>query len=167
VKGLSLRTKDLQQSSNPEWRKAAGGIDLKPRKKRFTGPTSESKAWARETSKGPGRFFQTSRIINWLNWRGHHMAKAGIASTQRTLGMVETGLLTAGKDIPSPCLVRLTRYGPKDLDDNEALMASMKHFRDGVADWIGRDDSGTDGLRFEYRTVKAKWYGVRIELEAA
>jgi hypothetical protein len=167
MKGLTLTTKDLQSSSNPQWRQAAGGLDHKPRKKRFTGPTSESKAWVREMSKGPGRFFQTGRIINWLNWRGHHMAKAGIASTQRTLGMVETGLLTAGKDIPSQCLVRLTRYGPKMLDENEALMASMKHFRDGVADWLDRDDGGDDGLRFEYVSVKAKWYGVRIELEAA
>src|SRR5882672_7258237 len=137
---VKISLADLQKSGNPLWRKAAGGLPgPKPRKKRFTGLSSESKAWVREMSRGPGRFFQTSRIINWLNWRGNHFAKAKIISTQRALAFVEMksflhrpifrdcadhdGVCPYSKFPCDPShrkyVVRFTRYGPKKLDDGE------------------------------------------------
>ncbi len=163
MKGLTLTTKDLQNSDNPAWRKAAGGIDRKPRAKRFTGPTSESKAWVREMDKGPGRFFQTSRIINWLNWRGHHMAKAKIAENQRDLGAIEGLIEYVRCDAKPPYTCTITRYGPKKMDD-DGLAASLKHFQDGVADAMNIDDGDTERLKFVRRQEIAKWYGIRIEI---
>lgn len=161
---MKISLADLQKSGNPLWRKAAGGLpDPKPRKKRFTGLSSESKAWVREMSRGPGRFFQTSRIINWLNWRGHHMAKAKIAKQQRDIGAVEGLMEFIQCGAKSPFLCVLMRYGPKALD-GDGLAASLKHFQDGVADALGIDDGDTKRLKFEYRQEISKWHGLRIYL---
>lgn len=180
MKGLTLTTKDLQSSHNPLWRQAAGGTDRKPRKKRFEGPTSESKAWVREMDKGEGVFFQTGRIINWLNWRGHWRVKQKAVALQRVAGfmqgrcaMAKAGLLGYSIEeqgewvIDPPFLVKLCRYGPKKLDDGEAVAASLKGYRDGIAQALGVDDGDTDSVKFTYEQNIAKWHGLRIELEAA
>lgn len=57
--------------------------------------------------------------------------------------------------------VTLTRLGPRKLDDDN-LQGALKHVRDGVADYFGRDD-GSDFYSWSYAQERGN-YGVRIEL---
>lgn len=70
----------------------------------------------------------------------------------------------------TPCRVVLMRQGPKECDfDN--LVASMKHIRDCVSDWIlpglaaGRAD-GDSRIQWEYKQEKTKTYALLIEIHA-
>lgn len=66
-----------------------------------------------------------------------------------------------------PCLVRLIRIAPRDLD-SDGLVRSFKAVRDQVASELGVDDRDS---RVEWRCFqqrgKPKEYGVRIVIEAA
>ncbi len=93
------------------------------------------------------------------NRRGHTRATAGRVKAQRSLAaqLLRTRALapTGGS-----LAVLLTREGPRTLDDDN-LRTTLKAVRDGVADWLGRDDGsatvvwlydqrrGADGLVVE------------------
>lgn len=165
---MNLTMSDLQKSNNPAWRKAAGGLpDAKPRAKRFTGPTAQSKEWVREMSKGPGRFFQTGRMPNWLNTRGSWRKWQEIKKRQKWLAYAETAkakMMAIVVWFP-PFSVTLTRYGPKVLDD-DGLAASLKYFQDGVAKALNVDDGNTSKIRWTRKQETARWWGLRIVVVA-
>ena len=62
--------------------------------------------------------------------------------------------------------ITLTRIAPRMLDSDN-LQGSLKHIRDGVADWLGIDD-GSPRLQWDYGQVKGtpKTYGVQIVIAA-
>lgn len=65
---------------------------------------------------------------------------------------------------PLPCLVTITRLGPRTLDDDN-LAGSAKAIRDSIAARLGVDDGDTARIQFRYAQEKSKAYGVRITLE--
>ncbi len=67
--------------------------------------------------------------------------------------------------IKPPCVVRLVRIGVKQLDDDN-LRGALKAVRDGVADWLGTDDSERAGITWQYgqELCKPMGHGVRIEV---
>ena len=71
------------------------------------------------------------------NEREHWAVKAGRAKKERETAF----LVLRAKERPPelPVTVELTRHGTRLLDDDN-VVASMKHVRDGVADWLGVDD---------------------------
>jgi hypothetical protein len=77
--------------------------------------------------------------------------------------------LSASKDrFKLPCIVRMTRLGPRELDfDN--LVVSQKYVRDAIAEIItgdmrpGRAD-GNPNIQWEYHQQKNKEYKVKIEI---
>ena len=53
---------------------------------------------------------------------------------------VDDALPDAWTFFPLPCVVGLTRFGSKELDDDN-LRRALKPVRDGVAKWLGIDDA--------------------------
>lgn len=101
------------------------------------------------------------KTVNELNrhehWRGRQRrAKAQRAAVQLSLNP---------KRKPSlPCRVHLTRIAPSSgLDKHDGLPASMKFIVDGVAAWLGVDDSD-ERIQFSYeqRRGGSREYAVSI-----
>ena len=63
-----------------------------------------------------------------------------------------------------PCVVRLTRIGPKRLDSDN-LAGSFKHVQDAIAKKLGIDD-GDERIKWEYEQVAVgkRVYSVRVEV---
>ena len=60
-------------------------------------------------------------------------------------------------------VVRITRVGPKRLDDDN-LSRAAKAPRDGVADWLGCDD-GDPRVSWHYAQAVAREYRVVVTVE--
>lgn len=108
------------------------------------------------------------RTVSETNQREHYMVRHRRRKAQRRstfLGMLAAGR-KANVDVPSgaPLLVRMTRVAPRGLDTDN-LGSSLKAIRDGVADWLGRDDGDPLVLwEYEQRRGKPREYAVLIEL---
>ncbi len=64
---------------------------------------------------------------------------------------------------PHP-VIRLTRIGPRPLDDDN-LAAALKAVRDGVADGLGFPDDADPALHWVYnQRARGGKYGVRIQI---
>ncbi len=62
-------------------------------------------------------------------------------------------------------VVTLTRVGPVRMDSDNAI-GSLKHVRDGIAEWLGLDDGDEERIVFKYQREKGP-YAVRVELVIA
>lgn len=67
-----------------------------------------------------------------------------------------------------PCTVTFVKQGPRILDDDNFL-ASLKHIRDEVADWLipGQRKGIADSdprITWQYRQEKSKTYALLIEI---
>ena len=101
------------------------------------------------------------KLVSMANARMHHFAKARIARDQRGMAKVFC------PQFDVPCIVTITRIGPKKLDDDN-LAISAKHVRDGIAAKIGVDDGDERYTwRYEQRKGKPKQYAVHVKLERA
>lgn len=69
-----------------------------------------------------------------------------------------------GRKIPLPCVVKLTRIGPKMMDSDN-LAGSFKACRDQIARRLGVDD-GDPRIRFEYAQtpIGERSYNIRVEI---
>ncbi len=89
------------------------------------------------------------KVISEANARGHWKDRWRRNRQQSTEVGVEWLNLTKRQPLPLPCVVRLTRLGPKLLDfDN--LVGSCKAVVDEIARRLGVDDGNTALVRFEY-----------------
>jgi hypothetical protein len=109
----------------------------------------------------------TAHVRSLANDRIHYYVRARVAKSQRqsACSILTFAALRAGKHLRrdwAPCIVLLTRFGPRNLDDDN-LAAAFKHFRDGVADFLGVDDGDTSRVRFRYAQERGE-YGYRIDL---
>lgn len=96
------------------------------------------------------------------NRRGHWAKHHKRHQEQRSLAAY---MLQQHRPLPKlPVIVRMTRYGPKKLDDDN-LASAMKHIRDGIADTFEVDDAD-DGYHWEYRQETNKEYKVKVEIIA-
>lgn len=101
-----------------------------------------------------------ARLSSSLNARLHWRARATTAKAER-----RQALLMCGASLERPatfCVVRLTRIGPRRLDDDNVATA-FKAVRDGVADWLRVDDGDTSKVRWEYDQAKGD-YAIRVEV---
>ncbi len=71
-----------------------------------------------------------------------------------------------GFRIHLPVTVTLIRVAPRKLDDVDNLSSSVKHCRDGIADFLEVNDN-TPLITWTYAQMRgmSKYYGVRIILE--
>ena len=89
-----------------------------------------------------------------LNQRVHWCVRAKQARIER-----EAVYYTVRKyDVP--CIVKITRVGPRNLDDDN-LAGACKSIRDGIADRLGIND-GSEAIIWRYAQRKGP-YGVEIE----
>lgn len=106
------------------------------------------------------RRFVPIATVSEANRRDHWATKAKRAKGQRL------ALYLATKRAELPCVVTLTRVGPRRLDDDN-LRGALKACRDGVADRLGVDDADP---RVEWRygqEVRRDQRGVLVEIEPA
>lgn len=106
------------------------------------------------------------RIESVANLREHWAKRANRAKQHRTLAWAELRAVDPGRKLLGKVCVTLTRIAPRALDDDN-LRASLKHVRDGVADWLGVDDR-SPLVEWRYGQAKAgvRQYAVRIQVEA-
>lgn len=98
------------------------------------------------------------RTRSMANARLHWAAKAKIVKAEReAVAMTCRDLLQV---IP-PCTIRLTRFGPRKLDDDN-LRSALKAVRDEVANLLRLDDAH-QFLRWEYAQESGA-YAVRIDV---
>jgi hypothetical protein len=98
--------------------------------------------------------------------RYQHWGKlAGLAKTQRTLAAVSTSNQIVSGKISSggKYIVNLIRSGKRKLDDDN-LVGSLKHIRDGIADALGVND-GSNNIKFRYDQKICNEYFLEIYLE--
>lgn len=79
---------------------------------------------------------------------------------------VDVMLLNAlrGRKVQLPCVVKLTRVGPKSLDSDN-LASAFKAIRDAIARRLGVDD-GDKRIKFEYDQIAIGFreYNIRVEI---
>lgn len=129
---------------------------VKRRKKPGTGDFAAKKRWLTEQRVKPGMFLEI-RTLSEANrrdkWEGIRRAKVQRAYVKAVLRGYRPEL---------PCVVTLTRYGPRLLDEFDNLPRALKAVADGVCDAFGVDDKPGSGLRFVAAQERSKHYGVRI-----
>lgn len=82
---------------------------------------------------------------------------------------VTFALIPVKQSIKLPCLLRITRYAPKELDAHDNLRMAVKYILDQCCAEItndfrpGRADSNAF-FTFEYDQKKCKTYAVKIEI---
>lgn len=104
------------------------------------------------------------RLVSVANAREHWSRRAARAKAHREAALCY--LLGRGK-VAGPATVTITRIGAKMLDTDN-LASACKATRDGVADWLGRDDADpsiTWGYAQEL-AGKRGVYAVRIEVQS-
>lgn len=115
------------------------------------------------------------RLVNGLNLSEHWAARARRAKTQRSAaqlamrtrsGWLEECAMRRHIADGGRLSVTIVRRGGRRMD-SDGLIASAKHVRDGVADWIGIDDGDE---RVAWRVVQGSaprgkcWADVCIDL---
>jgi hypothetical protein len=99
------------------------------------------------------------RVATTKNSRVHWRAKAARVKFERRSAI----LACVNMRQPTfPCVVKLTRVGPRKLDANNAS-ETLQAIQDGVADWIGVDDGDETRVLWEYEQEVGS-YAVRIEI---
>jgi hypothetical protein len=103
------------------------------------------------------------RIESVANLREHWRQRAKRARMHREATHFQLKA-TGEQPLPGPLTVTLTRIGPRPLDLDNCI-GGFKACRDGVADWLGRDDA--DPLltwRYAQERGAPKTYACRIEI---
>ena len=106
------------------------------------------------------------KVISEANCRDHWSVKSRRRKAQQQ--EMDIMLLNAlqGRKVPLPCTVKLTRVGPKRMDDDN-LANGFKATRDAIARRLGIDD-GDPRITFSYEQVaiKERLYNVVVEINA-
>lgn len=73
------------------------------------------------------------------------------------------------RDIKMPCTVRMTRFAPRYLDEQDNLRISLKYVLDSICAEITQDfrpgrADGKPGFTFQYAQEKSKIYSVKVEI---
>lgn len=102
------------------------------------------------------------RLASEANARGSW--HAGAARARLARAQIHTALRRAEPGpLPLPVTVRITRVGPRRLDDDN-LARACKALRDGVADWLEVDD-GDPRISWHYAQAVAQHYRVVVTVE--
>jgi hypothetical protein len=103
------------------------------------------------------------RIVSEANLREHWAKRAKRKTAQQVEMIVELrNVLRQSPRVAFPCVVTLTRIGPRRLDSDN-LANGFKAVRDAIAGVLGIDD-GDSRIRFEYEQEAngKREYGVRV-----
>lgn len=104
------------------------------------------------------------KTVSEANRRDHWAVKAKRVKGQREAARLLTGNAVNHKKLLMPLRIRLTRVGPRLLDDDN-LESALKACRDGIADALGVNDGSSD-LHWEYSQEKGKVQHVSVQIES-
>jgi len=110
-------------------------------------------------------FFAPIRIVSEANLREHWAVKNRRKTTQQTeMIIVLRNVLRQSPKITLPCVVTLTRIGPRKIDDDN-LANGCKGIRDAIAHELDVDD-GDSRITFHYdqEVIGKREYGVRVKI---
>jgi hypothetical protein len=108
------------------------------------------------------------KTVSELNQREHWAVKNKRKQLQQLEVMAVLNNNLRGRSVQLPCLVKLTRIGPRKLDEGDNLSSAFKGIRDQIAKQLGADDGDTDTIRFEYAQmpIGMREYGVRVTINS-
>lgn len=95
------------------------------------------------------------------NAREHHMALARWDALHREVALIALRPLPM---VLHPRRVVVTREYDGNAQDTDNLSRACAYIRDGVAKWLGVDDSPRSGVEWVSQQVKAAGNGVRVEI---
>jgi len=106
------------------------------------------------------------KVISEANSRDHWAVKS---KRRRQQQQTMTGMLMnalQGRKVQLPCVVKLTRVGPRLMDDDNWINGA-KGIRDAIARKLGVDD-GDPRIKFEYEQcpIGERSYNVIVEIRA-
>jgi hypothetical protein len=105
-----------------------------------------------------------TRTVSEMNVRCHWAVRNKRKQEQQRDVFFAWRKAVFGKRLPTlPCVVRLTRCGPRLLDGDN-LQSACKHVRDEVAKLLNVDD-GDAQIQFEYDQRIESDYSVMIQVE--
>lgn len=107
------------------------------------------------------------KTVSELNQREHRSVKNRRKRDQQLAVAVAMMNALRGKRIELPCVVKLTRIGPKKMDTGDNLSSAFKGIRDQIARQLGTDDGG-DEVEFQYAQmpIGSRDYAVKIEISS-
>ncbi len=107
------------------------------------------------------------RILSEPNQRSHYMARARRVKKQRA--DVALAFRAAAGPPPHhaepPLTITLIRLAPREIADEDNLIAGFKSVRDQIAACLQFDDRDRR-VTWVYRQERASGYGVRVTIEA-
>jgi hypothetical protein len=105
------------------------------------------------------------KTVSELNQREHWRVRNVRKRDQQELIAVAMSNALRGKRIELPCVVKLTRIGPRKLDEGDNLSSAFKGIRDQIARHLGTDDGG-DQVEFRYAQmpIGSRDYAVKVEI---
>lgn len=112
--------------------------------------------------------FAPVKTVSEMNRRDHWAVRLERKKNQQQEVLVAMQNALRGRSIQLPCTVKLTRVGPRTLDDDN-LRSSLKFCRDQVAAKLGVDDGDVENVKWEYaqKPVRQFVYGVKIQIVSA
>ena len=108
------------------------------------------------------------KTVSEMNQREHWAAKNRRKQDQQEHVAVEMLNALRGKRIELPCVVKMTRIGPKKMD-NDNLAGAMKHCQDQIARQLGVDDGDESKVIFHHyqMPIGSRDYAVKVEIETS
>jgi hypothetical protein len=105
------------------------------------------------------------KTVSEANDRSHWAVKNRRKQEQQQLVAVAMHNAIRGRQIEFPCVVKLTRIGPKRMDDDN-WTRSAKGVRDIIAQKLGCDDGDESKIKFEYAQmpIGSRDYAVKVEI---
>lgn len=107
------------------------------------------------------------KTVSEMNDRSHWAARNKRKREQQELVAAYMHNALGGRKVELPCVVMLTRIGPRKLDAGDNLSAAFKGIRDAVARQLGVDD-GSDQVEFRYdqMPIGSRDYSVKVSIHS-
>lgn len=107
---------------------------------------------------------QDCKTVSEMNQRDHWRVRNLRKQDQQEAVAVAMKNALRGRAVQLPCVVKLTRIGPRKMD-NDNLAGALKHCQDQVARTLGVDDGDESNVIFHhYQMQISKCYAVKVEI---
>ena len=107
------------------------------------------------------------KTVSEMNQREHWGSKNRRKDDQQEAVAIAMYSALRGRKVQLPCTVKLTRIGPKRLD-NDNLAGALKFCQDQIARQLGVDDGDESKVRFYHfqMPVGSRDYAVKVEISS-
>lgn len=107
------------------------------------------------------------KTVSEMNQREHWRVRNQRKQDQQVAVAISMKNVLRGKRIELPCIVNLTRIGPKKMD-NDNLAGALKHCQDQIAKVLGVDDGDESKVKFYHyqMPIGSRDYSVKVEIRS-